>query len=102
MLPSIINTLIMTVMSLLIAVPFGIFSAIYLAEYAKKGNKLVRDRAADDRDTCPEFRLSYTACFGIPVFCDVSEMELFTVLAGALTLAIMILPLVMRTTEERF
>ena len=41
MLPSIVNTLIMTVMSLLIAVPLGIFSAIYLTEYAKKGNKLV-------------------------------------------------------------
>ena len=41
MLPSIVNTLIMTVLSLLIAVPLGIFSAIYLTEYAKKGNKLV-------------------------------------------------------------
>ena len=41
MLPSIINTLIITAISLVIAVPLGIFSAIYLVEYAKRGNKLV-------------------------------------------------------------
>ena len=40
MLPSIINTLIITALSLIIAVPLGIFSAIYLVEYAKRGNKL--------------------------------------------------------------
>ena len=40
MLPSIINTLIITAISLVIAVPLGIFSAIYLVEYAKRGNKL--------------------------------------------------------------
>ena len=38
MLPSIINTLIITALSLIIAVPLGIFSAIYLVEYAKRGN----------------------------------------------------------------
>ena len=42
MLPSIINTLVVTFLSLLIAVPLGIFSAIYLVEYAKRGNKLVK------------------------------------------------------------
>ena len=41
MLPAIINTFIMTLISLIIAVPLGIFSAIYLVEYAKRGNKLV-------------------------------------------------------------
>ena len=41
MMPAIINTLIMTVISLLIAAPLGIFAAIYLAEYARRGNKLV-------------------------------------------------------------
>ena len=41
MLPALINTVIMTVMSLVVAVPVGIFSAIYLVEYAKRGNKLV-------------------------------------------------------------
>ena len=41
MLPAIINTFLMTALSLLIAVPIGICSAIYLVEYAKRGNKLV-------------------------------------------------------------
>ena len=39
--PALVNTIIMTFMSLIIAVPFGIFSAIFLVEYAKRGNKLV-------------------------------------------------------------
>ncbi len=43
MLPSIINTLIMIGVALLIAVPIGVFSAVYLTEYAKKGNKLVKN-----------------------------------------------------------
>ena len=74
MLPSIINTLIMTVMSLLLAVPFGIFSAIYLTEYAKKGNKLVGI-----------IRLTTETLSGIPSIVYglfgslfLSEMELFT------------------------
>ena len=41
MMPAIINTVIMTLLSLLIAGPLGIFSAIYMTEYARKGNKLV-------------------------------------------------------------
>ena len=40
--PAAINTVIMAAISLLLAVPFGIGSAIYLVEYAKKGNKLVK------------------------------------------------------------
>ena len=42
MLPAIFNTIFMTLLSLLVAVPLGIFSAIYLTEYAKRGNKLVK------------------------------------------------------------
>ena len=41
LMPALINTIIMTLLSLLIAVPFGIFSAIFLVEYAGKGNKFV-------------------------------------------------------------
>ena len=41
LLPALINTIIMTLMSLIVAVPIGIFSAIYLVEYARRGNKLV-------------------------------------------------------------
>ena len=42
MMPAIINTLTITLLSLLVAVPFGVFSAVYLVEYAGKGNKLVK------------------------------------------------------------
>lgn len=42
LMPALINTLIITLLSLVIAVPFGIFAAIYLVEYAKKGSKLVK------------------------------------------------------------
>lgn len=98
MLPSIINTLIMVVLSLLIAGPLGIFSAIYLTEYAKKGNKLVA-----------VIRLTTETLSGIPsivyglfgsLFFVTALKWGYSLLAGALTLAIMILPLVMRTTEE--
>ena len=44
LMPALINTLIITLLSLVIAVPFGIFAAIYLVEYAKKGSKLVKIR----------------------------------------------------------
>ena len=98
MLPSIINTIIMTLLSLVIAVPFGIFSAIYLVEYAKRGNKFVKI-----------IRLTTETLSGIPsivyglfgaLFFVTALGWGYSILAGALTLAIMILPLVMRTTEE--
>ena len=39
--PAFVNTIVMTFLSLLIAVPFGIFSAVFLVEYAKRGNKFI-------------------------------------------------------------
>lgn len=51
MIPAIINTLIMTILALLIAVPLGIFSAIYMVEYAKKGNKTGRCCQCDNGNT---------------------------------------------------
>ena len=42
MMPAIINTVIMTALTLVIAVPIGVFAAVYLVEYAKRGNKLVK------------------------------------------------------------
>ena len=98
MLPSIINTLVVTFLSLLIAVPLGIFSAIYLVEYAKRGNKLVK-----------VIRLTTETLSGIPsivyglfgaLFFVTALKWGYSLLAGALTLSIMILPLIMRTTEE--
>lgn len=98
MLPSIINTVFMTALSLLFAVPVGIGCAIYLVEYAKRGNKFVT-----------VIRLTAETLSGIPsivyglvgylIFVIGLKLGL-TLLGGSLTLATMILPLIMRTTEE--
>ena len=98
MMPAIINTITMVLMTLLIAVPFGIGSAIYLTEYAKRGNKVV-----------PVIRMTTETLSGIPsiVYGLFGYMAFvrwldwgYSLMAGIITLAIMILPLIMRTTEE--
>lgn len=98
MMPALVNTLVMTILSLLIAVPIGVCAAIYMVEYAKRGNKLVK-----------LVRLTAETLQGIPsivygifgyVFFNVALQCGFSMLAGALTLSIMILPLILRTTEE--
>jgi phosphate transport system permease protein len=96
--PALVNTLLMTLLSLLIAGPLGVFSAIYLAEYAKKGSRfmsVVRTTA----ETLSGIPSIVYGLFGMLFF--VTNLGWgFSVLAGAFTLSIMILPLVMRTTEE--
>lgn len=96
--PAAINTVIMAGISLLLAVPVGIGSAIYLVEYAKKGNKLVK-----------VIRVTAETLIGIPsIVYGLFGMLFFVkalgwglcLLSGAATMAIMILPLIMRTTEE--
>ncbi len=98
MMPAIINTITITFLSLIFAVPIGIFSAIYLAEYAKRGNRFI-----------PVVRLTTETLSGIPsIVFGLFGYLLFniylgwgySILGGALTLSIMILPLIMRTTEE--
>ena len=98
MMPAIINTLIMTVISLLIAAPLGIFAAIYLAEYARRGNKLVGviRLTAETLSGIPSI---VYGLFGMIFFVFALEWG-YSLLAGAFTLAIMILPLIIRTTEE--
>ena len=96
--PALINTLLMTALALIIAAPLGICAAIYLTEYAKRGNRLV-----------PLVRMAAETLSGIPsivyglfgmLFFVVALKWGLSLLAGACTLAIMILPLIMRTTEE--
>lgn len=98
MMPAIINTITITLLSLIFAVPIGIFSAIYLAEYAKRGNRFI-----------PVVRLTTETLAGIPsIVFGLFGYLLFniylgwgySILGGAMTLSIMILPLIMRTTEE--
>ncbi|MBQ4157862.1 MAG: phosphate ABC transporter permease PstA [Clostridia bacterium] len=98
MLPSIINTLLMTLLSMIVCVPLGIGAAIYLTEYAPRGSKLVK-----------LIRMTSETLLGIPsviyglfgsLFFVVALKMGLSLLSGALTLSIMVLPTIMRTTEE--
>ena len=96
--PAIINTIVVTLLTLLIAVPFGIGAAIYLAEYAKRGNKLVKviRTMAETLSGIPSI---VYGLFGMLFFVTTLQWRL-SLLAGSFTLAIMVLPTIMRTTEE--
>lgn len=98
LMPALINTVIMTLLSLLLAVLIGIFSAIFLAEYAGKGNKFV-DIIRLTTETLSGIPSIVYGLFGMLFFVSTCHWG-FSLLAGAFTLAIMILPLIMRTTEE--
>ena len=96
--PAIINTVIMALISLLFAIPFGIGSAIYLVEYAKKGNKLVKVVRVT-AETLTGIPSIVYGLFGMLFFVTALHWR-FSILAGACTLAIMVLPVILRTTEE--
>lgn len=98
MMPSIITTLLMVIMALLISLPFGVLSAVYMVEYAPKGSKTVEI-----------IRLTTETLSGIPsivyglfgnIFFVTSLKWGYSFLAGVMTISIMILPLIMRNTEE--
>ena len=96
--PAIINTVVIMVTALAVSVPIGIFSAVYLTEYASKSNKLVQyvRLAAETLSGIPSI---VYGLFGMLLFVIYLKMG-YSILAGSLTLAIMILPLIMRTAEE--
>jgi phosphate transport system permease protein len=96
--PALINTITITLLSLLIAVPLGIFSALYLVEYAKRGNKIV-GVVRITAETLAGIPSIVYGLFGFLLFVNTLRFG-YSLLAGALTLAIMILPVIMRTTEE--
>lgn len=98
MMPAIINTLLMTAFTLLIAVPVGVFSAVYLAEYAKKGSKLVHIIRLTVETLSGIPSIVY-GLFGFLAFVIALKWE-YSFIAGSITLAIMVLPVIMRTTEE--
>ena len=96
--PALVTTIIMVAVTLAISVPFGVFTAIYLVEYATRGSKLVR-----------VIRMTTETLAGIPSIVFGLFGYIFfanwlgwgkSILAGCFTLAIMILPLIIRTTEE--
>ena len=92
--PSLINTFIMTVISLVIAAPLGIFAAIYLVEYAKKGSKFVNviRLTAETLSGIPSI---VYGLFGMLFFVTTLKWGM-SILSGAFTMVIMILPLIMR------
>lgn len=98
LMPAMISTVIMTLISLVIAVPFGLFSAIYLTEYARRGNKAVTFIRLTTETLSGIPSIVY-GLFGLLFFVTFLGWG-FSVLAGAFTLAIMILPLIMRSSEE--
>lgn len=96
--PSIITTLYMTALALLISTPLGVFCSIYLVEYAKRGNKVVElIRLATE--TLAGIPSIVYGLFGLLFFVTALHWG-YSILAGTFTLAIMILPLVIRSTEE--
>ena len=98
MLPAIINTVVMIALTLMLAVPIGVFAAIYLVEYSKRGNRFVKiiRITAETLSGIPSI---VYGLFGYIVFVITLGWS-FTLLSGVITMAIMILPLIMRTTEE--
>lgn len=98
MMPAIINTMLMTFLSLLIAIPIGVCSAIYLVEYAKRGNNLV-GIVSLTTETLSGIPSIIYGLFGYLLFVIALKWGL-SFMGGAITLAIMVLPTIMRTTEE--
>ena len=98
MMPALINTILMVLLSLAIAAPAGIASAVYLVEYAKRGNRFV-EVIRLTTETLQGIPSIVYGLFGALFFVKALDWGL-SVLSGAFTLAIMILPLIMRTTEE--
>lgn len=94
---NIINTLYMVVITLLIATPIGVGSAIYLNEYAKPG-KIV-DLIEFTTETLSGIPSIIFGLFGMVLFGNTLDLG-FTIGTGALTLSIMVLPLITRNTQE--
>jgi phosphate transport system permease protein len=98
LMPALISTVIMTLLSLVIALPLGVFAAIYLTEYAKRGSKAVA-LVRVTTETLSGIPSIVYGLFGMLFFVTALKWS-YSTLAGAFTLAIMILPVIMRSSEE--
>ena len=96
--PMVVTTVIIVVLTLLIAAPLGVGSAIYLNEYARGGSRLVK-----------AIRVAITTLSGIPsiiyglfgfLFYVIMLRWTWSIMAGVFTLAIMVLPIIIRSSEE--
>ena len=98
LMPALVNTLLMAALSLLMAVPVGVGSAIYLVEYAPRGSRFVAV-VRTTAETLQGIPSIVYGLFGMLFF--VTKLHWgYSMIAGAFTLAIMVLPVIMRTTEE--
>lgn len=98
MTPAIINTLIIVVFTLILAVPIGIAAAIYLVEYAKRGSKIVKVIRVTT-ETLSGIPSIVFGLFGFLAFVLTFGWG-YSMIAGVLTLTLMVLPTIVRTTEE--
>ncbi len=96
--PALIHTVELTIMGLLLAVPLGIFSAVFMNEYAKRGSKLVA-LVGVTSETLTGIPSIVYGLFGMLFFVEACHLRK-TLISGALTIAIMILPTILRTTQE--
>lgn len=96
-LPMIVSTIYIIFLSLIISVPIGIFAALYLTEYAKNGKfiKVIRF-GIESLAGIPSI---IYGLFGMIFFVTIMRLK-YSILSGAFTLSIMVLPLIIRTTEE--
>lgn len=102
MMPFLINTVLMTLLTLIIAVPVGVCSAIYLVEYANKGSKFqmmlvkVMRMTTETLQGIPSIIYGLFGFLAFVITCGFN----YSLLGGAITMALMVLPLIMRSTEE--
>lgn len=95
--PTIISSIYVTGLAMLIATPIAVLAAVYLAEYAKQGRIVTLIRfAADSLSSVPSIVMGL---FGMAFFVEAGGLP-FSMLAAALTLSLLMLPIIMRTTEE--
>ncbi|MGN1119658.1 MAG: phosphate ABC transporter permease PstA, partial [Oscillospiraceae bacterium] len=98
MMPAIVNTVLFVLFTLLLAVPVGVCAAVYLVEYSKRGSKLVKVIRITTETLSGIPSIVY-GLFGFLMFVIGFNWR-YSMLAGVITLAIMVLPLIIRTTEE--
>lgn len=96
--PALVNTLLMILLALAVSLPLGVGAAIYLSEYTGRGNRLVSliRLTAETLSGIPSI---VYGLFGMLFFVTALRLKL-SLLSGALTLSIMVLPVLLRTTEE--
>lgn len=98
LMPALITTFYIVILTLIIALPIGIATAIYLVEYARKGSRLAKIMKVSTEALSGIPSIIY-GLFGFLFFVTALSFS-YSLLSGALTLAIMILPFIIRTTQE--